>query len=163
MRLALLGLLALTFLGLYSCEDEEDFFAESCSRLRGIYSCEGVEMPEIVYQEMPDGLRGQYRGGSQIYINDKLEGDDRGATIFHEFVHYLQHKVGDLKLPGPPEDICKAENEAFWLTDNWRKDKGLDPVGPTWWKAYWYCWKWYGSEGGFGVWFDEDGNVTVIQ
>jgi hypothetical protein len=158
-KLIVLMVLATSFI---SCT-EERVFEDFCRTLAGVYSCDGVDMPEVVYQEMPEGLNGQYRGGSKIFINEKLEGLKKKSTLFHEFVHYLQVQVGDLKIPGPPEEVCMAEEEAFALTDAWREINGLERIGPNWWKPYWYCWQFYGEKGGFGVWFDKNGRVTVIQ
>jgi hypothetical protein len=158
----ILVLLILITAGFSSCT-EEDVFDEFCDNLSGVYSCAGIDMPIVVYEEMSENMRGQYRGGDTIFINENLEGLEMKSTLFHEFVHYMQVQVGTLRVPGPPDEICDAEAEAFALTDAWREINGLERVGPSWWKPYWYCWEFYGSEGGFGVWFDKNGRVTVIQ
>jgi len=158
----IIALLILTVLSFSSCT-EEDVFEEFCRTLSGVYSCDGIAMPKIVYEEMRKGLQGQYRGGDSIYINEELEGLQKKSVLFHEFVHYLQVQVGTLRVPGPPAEICDAEAEAFALTDAWRAANGMERIGENWWKPYWYCWEYYGSAGGFGVWFDRDGRVTVIQ
>jgi len=162
MKKTLLALMLALALTLPSCNEDEDDFEEACRLLRDVYSCEGVPMPTVVYLDLGEGLNGQYKGGSEIYINEDLEGLQRRSTLVHEFVHYMQVQVGNLKVPGPPQQICAAEAEAFALTDAWRDIHGMDRIGENWWKPYWYCWKWYASEGGMGVWIDKNGDVTVI-
>jgi len=109
------------------------------------YKCSGTKLPKVVYQGMASNLNGYYRGTDTIYINRTLVGYQRRATMLHEMIHYLQAKVGGQRVPGPAEEICKAEAEAFAVTDHWWKSigRGYKARGPKWWIPYSHCHKYY--------------------
>jgi hypothetical protein len=117
---------------------------EACFNFERL-SCIELQVPNVEFQKMPSGLYGYYDGGRTVYVNKKLKGDKRRATLHHEFIHYIQKYRGGLIVPGPAEQICRAEEEAFALTDAWWERIGRPNMkrGPKWWKPYTHCYKWY--------------------
>ena len=109
------------------------------------YSCTGLAVPKVKYNYMRAGLLGRYRGGDTVYISTKLSIVQRKATMYHEYIHYLQMHVGGIKVPGPAKSICKAEAEAFAETDKrWvRMGMPWKQRGPDWWRPYKHCHQWY--------------------
>jgi hypothetical protein len=146
-------------------ETTNDIFEDAC-RMLVQYECGDLAPPKVEFfeAETEPGLRGYYGGGGIIFISNRLEGDDRDMTIFHETVHYIQWQVGGLKLPNTARNVCAAEDEAFLTTDVWiemvRKRPDLKR-GPDWWKAYPYCWSIYAPLGAIGAIFD-DGTFIII-
>lgn len=117
------------------------------------YSCIGVEVPKVVRVKMRKGLLGYYDGGDSVFINiDLMNGIQTKEVLVHEMIHYLQAKVGGLKVPGPAEPICRAEEEAFTLVDKWLLEIGYKNmvVGPNWWYPYQHCWPYYNPN--YTVW-----------
>jgi hypothetical protein len=109
------------------------------------YSCIDVDLPKVTYKALREGLYGYYDGSDTIYIRQGLMGMTRKEVLMHEMVHYLQVQKGGLEIPGYAEPICRAENEAFTVVDEWLIDKGYRHmvVGPTWWRPYKHCYPWY--------------------
>ena len=109
------------------------------------YSCEGVAPPAIEYQSMRRGLNGFDNGTDTVYVSKHLWGEQKRATIFHEMTHYVQTKVGGLKVPGFAAPICAAEAEAFAETDAWWERIGRPWMkrGADWWKPYAHCRQFY--------------------
>lgn len=123
-----------------------DMWLEVC--LTGPYSCDGVKVPKVKRTSMEDGLYGYYDGGDTVYINRKLWANQKRATLYHEMLHYLQKQVGGLIVPGPAEQICHAEAEAFEYTDKWwvRIGNPSKQRGDTWWRPYRHCHKYYNPD-----------------
>ncbi len=109
------------------------------------YSCIGVPVPKVVSENMGRRLLGYYNGTDTVYVNRTLKGQRLNEVLMHEMVHYLQAKVGGLKVPGYAEPICHAENEAFAVVDLWLIDHSYADLirGPRWWVAYRHCYPWY--------------------
>ena len=110
-----------------------------------VYYCVGLDMPKVQFEFMRPGLNGYYAGGDTIYVSRRLYGMKQRQTLLHEMVHYLQVKRGGLAVPGLAEPICKAEAEAFAVSDKWAKSiwrKDL-VVGPNWWRPYTHCYQFY--------------------
>jgi hypothetical protein len=136
----LLGQYALAGPGERLAKLKYDMWLEACLYTR--YSCEGVPVPKIKYEGMRQGLYGYYDGGDTVFVNKNLWGSQRRATLFHEMVHYLQAKVGGLRVPGPSYDICMAEDEAFSETDDWWDRVGMPgKKRGNWWGPYRHCWQ----------------------
>lgn len=110
------------------------------------YDCTGVDMPEII-MFVPDasegGLYGYYDGSESIFIANFARGAELLDTLFHEMVHYLQKEVGGAEIPGWPEDICKLEDEAWGITEQFMNDLGYDVDYSSWYVAYMHCWPYY--------------------
>ena len=112
------------------------------------YNCEGLIAPYIVEfpNEGNEGYHGWYDGGSAIFVNESLEGIDRASTIFHEMIHYIHKQQGLVEIPGPAEQVCWSENEAFKLEDIWLTALGYPELArPDWWVGYSHCWPYYGT------------------
>lgn len=109
------------------------------------YTCSGVQIPAVTYEKMEDDHLGYYDGGDTVFINSRLRGILRKEVLMHEFIHYLQTKVGGLEVPGAAAPICAAEEEAFTIVDQWLVDIGQTyyVIGPLWWVAYPHCWRFY--------------------
>lgn len=120
-----------------------EMWMEACYYTK--YTCGLTPVPKVKRETMRRGLLGQYRGGDTIYINRRLVGIPLKEVLMHEMVHYIQTKVGGLKVPGRAEPICRAEAEAFTTVDEWLVDNGYGylVVGKNWWKPYQHCWRWY--------------------
>ena len=162
-----LALLLLPLLLLAGCPAKKDTpWDVACRMLRDVYSCEGIPEPNIKYfDDEPGAPYGYYEGGDTIFINRIRQGWEWQETVFHETVHYLQHMVGNLELPGPARDVCAAEEEAFRVTDIYLElvlERPEDKVGDDWWAPYWYCWEFYAPAGSIGIFIaDDDGNAII--
>lgn len=140
------------YFGLITLETEENYrekykaWFQACDY--SPYTCLGVIPPKVVSKPMRYGLLGYYDGGDTVYINLTLRNQELNEVLMHEMIHYLQHVVGGLPVPGPARLICAAEKEAFALTDQWLTDHGYEDLtrGPTWWRAYDHCWRFYGPK-----------------
>ena len=133
-----------------------EMWLEAC--LTSQYSCQGVSVPKVKYESMRKGLYGYYDGGDTVYVNRKVYGLQRRATMYHEMIHYLQTVVGGAIVPGPAKAICKMEAEAFKLTDAWfvRQDRADLQSGANWWRPYRHCHRYYNP--GWTVYFDKSGD-----
>ncbi len=160
-KLVLLALLVLLGLSNIRPASVSTIWDDVCSMMRLEYSCVDMPMPKRELVEMEDSEHGEYDGGDVLKISDSMSWAEQRATTFHEMVHYLQVQSGEYVIPGYPKDICEAEAEAYVVSDVYRIVLGLEPVGQDWWKPYYWCWEFYGSEGGMGIWFDKDGSVTL--
>lgn len=119
------------------------------------YSCTNVDVPKVKYKWMGRGLLGQYKGGDTVDINRSVSWSQKRATLYHEMIHYLQAKVGGLRVPGPAKEICEAEAEAFAEGDKrWeRMGQSHKKRGPDWWKPYRHCRRFYGGQPSGPFWF----------
>ena len=124
-------------------KDTYEVWTEACFRTQ--YTCGLTELPKIVRVELRPGLLGYYNGTDKIYVLKGLTGIRYKEVVMHEMIHYIQKQVGKAEIPGPAITICKLEEEAFTVVDQWLKDVGANwlIVGPDWWKPYAHCWKWY--------------------
>lgn len=137
------------YLGFVLLQQEENFAAkykawfQTCDYTP--YSCIGVKVPKVVTEWMRYGLLGYYNGTDTVYINRRLRGQQLNEVLMHEMVHYLQVQRGGLDVPGYSVDICRAEEEAFSITDQWLIDHGYADLirGEEWWQPYRHCWKFY--------------------
>ena len=141
-----LALLALCLILVTSCA-ERSHWDRACAYLGNIYSCKGIPEPKIEYRKMRPGLLGYYRGKDTLYISDALTDDRLKIVVFHEMIHYLQVQTGRLTLPGNAEPVCRAEEEAFQITDVYREILGMTRIGDYWWRNYPYCWRYYAPKG----------------
>lgn len=109
------------------------------------YNCVGLRLPDAEFTNLRPGLYGRYQGGNTIIISRDLYGLRLKETLLHETIHYLQVKVGGLKVPGYPEYICPAEEEAFTLVDKWLDSIGAGWLksGKYWWLPYRHCYQFY--------------------
>ena len=89
---------------------------------------------------MRDGLNGYYDGGDTIFINSKLEGVPMIEVLMHEGIHYVHVQHQFIRVPGPAEEVCWSENEAWTLTGLYYNEDNS-----RWWRAYPHCWQYYGS------------------
>jgi hypothetical protein len=126
------------------------------------YSCVGVQTPKMKRVAMRPGLLGFYDGSDTVYVNMNLNGIDLKEVLVHEMVHYLQVQVGGLKVPGRPEPICRAEEEAFTLVDKWLIKIGYKNmvVGPDWWRPYVHCWPYYNPN--FDLWEWLEAEIKIL-
>lgn len=144
-----IGLLCLILAGLASCT-RTDPLELGCT----IYEaheqaevCDLVEMPNIVYEEMRQGLQGYYPGGDTLYVNEDLRGREKIAVIIHELVHYLDVMWGGLPIPGPASLVCASEDKAWFLEGiYWGMVGEQDKVRLDWWKSYPHCWPYYAPQ-----------------
>lgn len=121
------------------------------------YVCANVNVPNVKFEKMRKGLLGYYNGTDTIYIRYGLTGVRLKEVLMHEMIHYIQKQVGGLIVPGPAEQICHAENEAFGLVDQWLIDNRILwlVVGKNWWKPYTHCWKYYDPDWEAYSWLDK--------
>lgn len=104
------------------------------------YACNRLMMPLVVYEEMEPGLLGWYDGGDTIYINADLRSTQLFEVLMHEGVHYVHVQHGIIIVPGPAIQVCWSENEAWTLTGIFYNEDNS-----KWWRAYPYCWQFYGD------------------
>lgn len=102
------------------------------------YACGRLMQPEVVYETMRDGLLGYYEGGNTIYINDTLQSTEKFEVLMHEGIHYVHVQLGIIEVPGPAQQVCWSENEAWTLTGSFYNEDNSN-----WWRAYPYCWQYY--------------------
>ena len=99
------------------------------------YRCNRLMAPLVEYEKMRPGLWGYYEGGATIFINSELEGTDLTDVLMHEGIHYVHVMHQFIEVPGPAEQVCWSENEAWTLTGlYWNEDNS------RWWRAYPHCW-----------------------
>ena len=104
------------------------------------YECHRIMPPLVEYEKMRKGLYGYYDGSDTIYIREGLNPSDTLATLFHEMIHYLHVQASIIPIPGPAEQVCWSENEA-WYFEGIYSNK--DNSG--WWRSYPHCWEFYGD------------------
>lgn len=149
-RLLMLGACILALSGCMIGTNGDVEYELACDWLENTpLDCGDLPPPAVEYfeQAIEPGLNGYFEGAYTIYISDSLNRKKTSSTIFHEIIHYIQAHRGTLVLPGPAKQICEAEAEAFALTDIYNSYIGLSPIGPDWWKPYWYCWAYYAPPG----------------
>ena len=104
------------------------------------YHCARLKLPLTVYEPMRAGLSGYYNGGDTIFINSALVGWEVDEVLMHEQIHYVHVQLQMIPVPGPADQICWSENEAWTLTGTYY---GID--NSKWWRAYPHCWAYYGD------------------
>ncbi len=110
-------------------------------------SCEGIAVPKVEIKGMPGNLRGYYEGGNTVFVNRKLRGDEREATMFHEMSHYLDTKLGlNPKMPVLRIEtekvylLCVSEKRAWDATLEWSKDRKVRGRSAERRGAWWVNW-----------------------
>jgi len=106
-----------------------------------VYQCMRVMPPNVVYEEMRDGLYGYYDGSDTVFINKDLSQRDKLRTLIHEDIHYLHTQLQIIVIPGPAVQVCWSENEAWTLEGIY---SGHD--NSNWWTSYPHCWEWYATD-----------------
>ncbi len=124
------------------------------------YPCLGIGVPAVVQKWMPYSLLGYYDGSGTVFVNRRLKGQRLNAVLMHEMVHYLQVQAGGLEVPGYAKPICRAEEEAFGIVDEWLIDHSYADLirGDEWWRPYSHCWEWYKPN---AVADDPDGEIWM--
>jgi len=104
-------------------KERDELFDTTCDIVYNTYgvSCATLEAPSIVYIDTKKyGLRGYYGLNRVIYVNKKLNDEQRRYTIVHENVHFIMHKLGKIELDRQNKfTLCLSEQVAFTISNHY--------------------------------------------
>ena len=140
----LVGLLGCTTTGYKQAELPEVAWRDMCALLETesvAYQCMRMMPPKVAYEDLRPGLYGYYAGGDTVVVSSNISREDQLRTLIHEDIHYLHAQLQLIVVPGPAEEICWSENEAWTLEGIY---SGKD--NSQWWLNYPHCWQWYAPD-----------------